>query len=217
MRTLSKPAGIPVFPPHDEPRGDCLLARLLAEEPDRASVSWDAGFEGGIAHRLDTSTSGAVAVADDPGELAALRDLFGRKALLKTYVLRAARDVGWDHHAVDVPIAHDPRRKGRMVVRRGASTAHRGRWIEARTELDRLGADLWRARMRTGVMHQIRVHAAFVGLPLLGDRAYGGGETPPDAPAGVTFFLHHVGFEGEGVATSPVPWPSWASSTVTGA
>ena len=66
-------------------------------------------------------------------------------------------------------------------------------------------------------MHQIRIHCAFVGLPLLGDRVYGGGKTPTDAPEGVTFFLHHVGFQGEGVATSPVPSPSWASTMLTGA
>ncbi|MCB9683997.1 MAG: RNA pseudouridine synthase [Alphaproteobacteria bacterium] len=217
MRTLCKPAGLPVFPPHDDAGGDCVLARLLAEEPGRAELPWPAGFEGGLAHRLDTSTSGALAVADDLAELEALRDRFARKALLKTYVLRAARDVPWDEHVVEVALAHDRRRKGRMVAQRGASTAHRGRWIPARTELTRIAGDLWRAEMRTGVMHQIRLHCAFVGLPLLGDRLYGGGPTPPDAPPGVTFFLHHVGLQGEGIATSPVPAPSWASTTVTGA
>ncbi len=58
--------------------------------------------------------------------------------------------------------------------------------------------------MRTGVMHQIRVHAAFVGLPLRGDHRYGGGRRDGG------FFLHHVGLEGAGFATSPVPWPDWA-------
>src|SRR5690606_11456797 len=69
FRTLSKPAGLPVFPPHADPAGDCLLARLLAEEPWRAALPWPAGFDGGIAHRLDVSTSGAVLAASDPDAL----------------------------------------------------------------------------------------------------------------------------------------------------
>ncbi len=207
-----KPAGLPVFPPHDTPGGDCVLARLLAEEPARAGLAWPTGFEGGLLHRLDTSTSGAVAVADDPEDLAGLRELFAGRALAKRYLLLAARDVPWDEHVIDAPIGHHPKRRDRMVVRRGASTPHRGRWHEAETTFRRLAGRLWEVRMSTGVMHQIRVHAAFLGLPLVGDPIYGGGPTPADAPAGVTFFLHHAGFEGGGVRTAPVPDPGWATA-----
>lgn len=209
--TLDKPAGLPVLPPHADPEGDCLLARLLQAEPWRRAHRWPRGFQGGIAHRLDLSTSGAVWVADDPDELARLRELFAARALLKTYRFLAARDVPWDENTCDRAIAHDRRHKGRMVVQRGASTPHRGRWLEASTSFRRVRATLWEATMRTGVMHQIRVHAAFVGLPLLGDRRYGGGPTPDDAPAGVTFFLHHVGLRGPGVQTDPVPDPPWTA------
>jgi len=102
----------------------------------------------------------------------------------------------------------------RMVVQRGRSTPHRGRWYSAETRFRRVAGPLFEARMRTGVMHQIRVHAAFVGIPLLGDRIYGGGATPADAPGGVTFFLHHLGISGpEGLHTDSVPLPSWASPT----
>lgn len=209
--TVFKPAGIPVFPPHADPSGDCVLARLLREQPGRSELAWPPGFDGGIAHRLDISTSGALWLADDPAELLALRDAFAAKQLHKRYLLLAAKDVPWSHNRVEAPIAHDRRRKGRMIVQRGQSTPHRGRWLPAQTEFIRRGERLWEARMRTGVMHQIRVHAAFAGIPLLGDRRYGGGPTPDDAPAGLEFFLHHIGLRADdGRATDPVPLPDWA-------
>jgi 23S rRNA-/tRNA-specific pseudouridylate synthase len=211
-RTLSKPAGIPVFPPHDDPHGDCVLARLLAEEPARADVAWPDGYAGGLAHRLDTSTSGALIAADDPAELAKILAMFQAKYLTKTYRLRAAKPVRWDRNTIDRPIAHDSRHKGKMVVQRGESTPHRGRWLPASTAFTRIAGDLWEARMSTGVMHQIRVHAAFLGIPLAGDRRYGGGPPPADAPPGAEFLLHHVGISGpDGFSSAPVPLPAWAA------
>lgn len=211
--TWVKPAGIPVFEPHDDPDGDCVLARLLAAEPHRAELPWPDGFAGGIAHRLDVSTSGALLVADTPDELAHLRDLFASGAFTKTYVFRAAKEVAWDANTCDRPLAHDKRRKRRMVVQRGPNTPHRGKWHEAKTSFRRLGPRTWEATMHTGVMHQIRVHAAFVGLVLEGDPIYGGGETPADAPEGAQFLLHHVGLAGGGVATAAVPRPGWTRGT----
>lgn len=209
--TRFKPAGLPVFPRHDDPTSDCLLARVLAEDPARTAWAWPDGFAGGIAHRLDTSTSGAVWIAEDPDELARLRDAFARGVLRKVYRFRAARDVPWSVNRIERPIAHARNHRGRMVVQRGPDTPHRGRWYPAHTELTRLAGDLWEAVILTGVMHQIRVHAAFVGLPLAGDSTYGGGPTPPDAPPGATFLLHHVGASGAGFATTAVPCPDWAA------
>lgn len=213
--TFSKRAGEPTLRPHADPDGPCALRRLLADAPARAQVPWPDGFEGGIAHRLDVSTSGALWVADDPAELRAMRAAFSDGRLVKTYVFRAARDVPWDDHVCDRPVAHDRRRRRRMIVRRGADTPHRGRWLPAATRFTRLEGDLWRAVIRTGVMHQIRVHAAFVGLRLAGDAVYGGGAPPEDAPAGASFLLHHVGLRGPGgLGTEPVPRPRWCGPAI---
>lgn len=214
--TILKPAGRPVFPPHDAPAGPSVLRDLLDAEPARATLAWPEGFEGGIAHRLDTSTSGALLVADDPDELALLRQAFADGHLVKTYVLRAAKEVPWDTHRCDRPMAHDARRKARMIVQRGADTPHRGRWYPASTTFRRLGDHLWEVAITTGVMHQIRAHAAFVGLPIAGDRLYGGGPTPADAPPGATFLLHHVGLTGPGITTAPVPLPAWCPASPAG-
>lgn len=213
--TFPKQPGEPTLRPHADPDGPCALRRLLTVDPARAGVPWPEGFEGGIAHRLDVSTSGALWVADDPAELHVMRAAFAEGRLVKTYVFRAALDVPWDDHVCEVPLAHDRRRRRRMIARRGARTPHRGRWLPASTQFTRLDGDLWRAVIRTGVMHQIRVHAAFVGLRLAGDPVYGGGDPPDDAPSGASFLLHHVGLRGAGgLATAPVPVPAWCGIDV---
>jgi len=213
--TLDKPAGLPVLPPHADPSGDCLLARLRAARPDVDAHEWPTGFPAGIAHRLDTATSGQILVARTPTDLARIRASFEQRHFVKRYVFLTRKDVPWDSHTVEARLAHDRSRKDRMVVERGRSTPHRGRWYEARTILDRAGtADTlfaWAATMSTGVTHQIRVHAAFAGLALAGDRLYGGGAPDPDWD--VPFLLHHRGLEGpdvEGAPMSPVPefWPT---------
>jgi len=151
-----------------------------------------------------------------PGAItsAAIVTFFGFTALT-LLVFLTRKDVPWDSHTVEARLAHDRSRKDRMVVERGRSTPHRGRWYEARTAFERAGtADAlvaWAATMSTGVTHQIRVHAAFAGLALAGDRLYGGGASDPDWD--VPFLLHHRGLEGpdvEGALMSPVPqfWPT---------
>ena len=209
--TVYKPPGIPVFPPHSNPAGDCVLHRLLDSGCVNASVSWPEGFAGGIAHRLDVSTSGALLVAHGLDELGAIREQFAQKRFVKTYRLRVSRDVSWDENQCDRPIAHDRRRRSRMIVQRGKSTPHRGKWLPASTCFRRVQGDVFEAEMRTGVMHQIRVHAAFLGIPLLGDSTYGGGQTPNSADAGVRFFLYHVGLSSSVFQTDPVSIPGWAA------
>ena len=203
-----------MFPPHYSPEDDCVLRRLLDAEPERTAVSWPTGFEGGIAHRLDTWTSGALAVAEEPEELEALRAAFASRRLTKTYWFWASREVAWHQHSCDRPMAHDRRRRSRMVVQRSPSTPHRGRWMRAHTSFRRIEGRLWEAQMSTGVMHQIRLHAAFVGLAIVGDRHYGGGTTPEGWGEG--FFLHHLGFSDSmsphRFTTSPVELPEWTDA-----
>ena len=202
--TVYKPTAIPVFPPHRDPSGACVLRDLLSAQAWRAEIAWPEGFSGGIAHRLDIDTSGALLVADSPEELEHLRGLFRGKKLLKTYRLLTSRDVPWSDNLCQRAIAHDRRKRRRMIVQRGAHTPHRGRWFEAETRFRRIDAHLFEARMSTGVTHQIRVHAAFLGIPILGDTLYGGGSPGPH-------HLHHVGLSGpDGLATERVPTPRWA-------
>jgi 23S rRNA-/tRNA-specific pseudouridylate synthase len=162
----------------------------------RQAIPWPRGFDGGIVHRLDTATSGAVIAADSLDELTTIRGWFSTHRLLKTYWLLTDRDVAWDRNTCDKPIAHDKHRKGRMVVQRGQNTPHRGKWYPARTSFSRLRGRIFEATMRTGVTHQIRAHAAFLGIPVLE--------------------LHHVGVTGpDGFRTDPVPKPPWCNDLAT--
>ncbi len=215
---LIKPAGLPVFPPHADPAGDCVLRRLLASRPEQAEIPFPPGFEGGIAHRLDNPTSGLLLVARSTRALTELRALFSERRLRKHYLLVTERQVPWRAHRVLTPLAHDARRRDRMIAQRGASTPHRGRWYEAETELSWQGrtalGDRWEAVITTGVMHQIRAHAASVGPALRGDRVYGGGDPLcaaqlPGLPVGVGLLLHHARLEGPGLPDLRCPPPAW--------
>lgn len=192
---LWKPAGIPVFPPHDGVGGS-LLAWWRAHA-DFPAQEFPAGFEGGIAHRLDTATSGLVLVARSPESLTAVRDRFATRALRKLYVFRShvtPTVAGFSSALIEVPIAHHPRSSRRMIVQDRPVKDHRGRWYPAWTRFTALeqpaatsesDSFLWQAEIRTGVMHQIRVHALHAGIPLCGDPLYGAGSEGP-------FLLHHA-------------------------
>jgi 23S rRNA pseudouridine1911/1915/1917 synthase len=208
---LRKPAGLPVFPPHADPEGDCLLSRWLECEPGLASVDWPEGFSGGLAHRLDTPTSGIVMACTSLEALDTLRGEFAGGRLVKRYRFVTLKRVPWDRHRIDAPIAHDRRRRARMVVQRGGRTPHRGRWYPAETTLERQGARLWSAVIHSGVTHQIRVHAAFAGLALAGDRLYGGGPLPEGLapPPGADFLLHHEAVEAPSWRSPLEPVPAW--------
>ncbi len=208
---LSKSAGLPVFPPHKDPSGPSLLEALLAARPEQEAGPWPEGFAGGLVHRLDTWTSGLVVAARTPAALTHARELFARGALRKHYLFLTDRTVPWDRHVVETPLAHARKDRRKMVWQRGRSTPHRGRWFPARTVLQRVGRrgtlGLWAATITTGVTHQIRVHAAAVGLALAGDRLYGGSSREP---AG-RFYLHAERIEGWPVPTPviepPADWP----------
>jgi len=215
---VNKPAGLPVFAPHEMRDGDCVLNRWRKQRPEADHIAWPDGFAGGIVHRLDNATSGQLLIAHDLASLKALRALFAARVLAKSYRFVSTKDVSWDSHGVDTPLAHDRRRRSRMVVQRGRNTPHRGKWLTAHTRFARVGpldggGTLWVAEMNSGVMHQIRVHAASVGIALAGDRHYGGGPAMTCArPPNVPFLLHHVGLVGPdlrpGIASLPGWWPS---------
>ena len=214
---LSKPSGVSCFPYRKDPSKHSMLDLLLRDHPMQRQ-EWPSGFDGGIAHRLDVSTSGQLLVAKTPEVLAALREDFTNKRLLKRYRFLTSREVSWTEHGISLPLAHHKSNRRKMVVQRGKNTPHRGKWFSANTSFHHLasrgGIHLWEATMRTGVMHQIRLHAAIAGLALLGDRLYGGGESLTYFPS--DFALHHCGIESTRwqirSVCLPEWWPDWTHS-----
>jgi 23S rRNA pseudouridine1911/1915/1917 synthase len=164
---VDKPPGVPTT--IGKTPGPTVAGSLLARFPDMAAI--DARRSAGLVHRLDTGTSGLLLAARNPETYGRLRHEFARKAIVKEYlaVVRGRVD---RPQVVSQPLARHPRRRDRMVVARTGVRA----WA-ARTEVAPLISDddlsVVRLVMRTGVTHQLRLHLALLGHPVLGDGRYG--------------------------------------------
>ncbi len=164
---LDKPAGLTVHPAPGRPTGT-LAHRLVAHFPELARQE---GFRPGIVHRLDKDTSGLLLAALTEKSRLALSALFAGRAVRKEYLALARGVPPALRGDIDAPLGRHPRNKVKMAVIEG------GR--EARSSWQTLYADpdgrfsLLAVRIHTGRTHQIRVHMAHLGLPLLGDALYG--------------------------------------------
>jgi len=125
----------------------------------------------GIVHRLDKETSGLLLVAKTDRAHRVLGAELQARRIVRRYAAMAWGHLSEDRLTVEKPIARDPRDRKRMAV---VSTGR-----PARTDFTRLArfdsADLLRAHLYTGRTHQIRVHLAAIGHPVVGDDTYGGG------------------------------------------
>ena len=184
---VDKPSGWPTHPLAPGEKGT-LANAIVARFPECAQAAADAR-EGGVAHRLDTPTSGLVVVARNRAAWDALRAQFAARSVRKEYLALAAGAV-FGPVSVDVPIGADPGTPGkartvvqeRLLERKSAREAHTLVEVERRFA----GWTLVRCTITTGVMHQIRVHLAHLGSPVAGDDLYGGAR-----PEGLhRLFLH---------------------------
>lgn len=172
LAVINKAAGMVVHPGAGN-RGGTLVNALLARYPELAEMMDDpeTGDRLGIAHRLDRGTSGLMVIAREKTTLMALMRQFRERSVDKRYLALLEKRPESNTGLVDAPIARHPRQRKRMSVQR------RGK--PAQTEFEVLDDDfqgdraLVQLKLLTGRTHQIRVHMAFIGCPVVGDAVYG--------------------------------------------
>lgn len=166
---VNKPRGLVVHPAPGHPDGT-LVNALLAHCGDSLSGVGGA-VRPGIVHRIDKDTSGLLIVAKNDEAHAALSDQLKDRSLSRTYDCIVHGNFREDRGTVDAPIGRDPRNRQRMAVTEKNSRSAVTHW----EVLGRYGKYTYvRCRLETGRTHQIRVHMAHIGHPLLGDTVYGG-------------------------------------------
>jgi len=196
---INKPAPMACHPLRPGERGT-VMNGVVAEFPEAATAG-DNPREGGLVHRLDNGTSGALLVALRPPAFAALREAIRAGRIRRDYQALVAGNFK-ESLQIDKSLAHDPRNPRRMIA--VAANAAGARAAATAVEPIRRFGDftLVAARPRTGMRHQIRVHLAQTGHPIAGDTLYGG--PPLGALADGRFWLHLAEIEFRSPASGPV-------------
>lgn len=207
---VNKPGGVPCHPLQAGER-DTVMNAVVARFPDTATAG-EKPLEGGLVHRLDNGTSGALLIARNRGAFEKLRDAIRAGRIARRYEALVAGSLERKTQ-IDAPIAHHAKNARKMVVG-DPSSANPKRAGRAATTLAepirRVGEfTLLSVTPKTGSRHQIRVHLASLGHPIVGDTLYGGPAIP--ALAHGRFWLHlcDVAFDSPAVGhvkvTAPIP------------
>jgi 23S rRNA pseudouridine1911/1915/1917 synthase len=164
---VSKPAGLVTHPAAGHPSGTLVNALLALGEPlaDRNSI------RPGIVHRLDRDTSGLLLIAKDDAARDYLVDAIRSRRVQRTYLALVLGRPPSETGTIEAPVERHPANRRLMAV----VDSGRPAVTHYRTLDPSASASLLEVSLETGRTHQIRVHLAHLGHPVVGDRVYGGG------------------------------------------
>lgn len=171
LLVVNKPAGMVVHPAAGHETGT-LVNAVLAHCPELPGVGGER--RPGVVHRLDKDTSGLILVAKNDQALWYLQRQFKKREVGKVYLALVDGRFPQKEALIDAPIGRDPRNRKKMAVIPPGSSAS-ARPAQTDVAIVEFYGDytLLECRPLTGRTHQIRVHLAFAGYPIVGDLVYG--------------------------------------------
>ena len=181
---VNKPSGMVVHPAPGHPDGTLVNALLYHCAGTLSGVG--GALRPGIVHRIDRDTSGLIIAAKNDAAHQYLSAQLADHTLARTYECIVVGKLREDRDTVDAPIARHPTDRKRMAVVAGGREAVTHWEVIARYP----GYTHVRCRLETGRTHQIRVHMAYIGHPILGDTVYG---AKKEVPGLTGQCLHAVG------------------------
>lgn len=189
-----KPAGLLCVPGRGPDKADCLAARVAAQYPDAR-----------VVHRLDMATSGLVVFGRGPALQRALSMAFAGRRVHKRYEAVVAGLLAEDQGEIDLPLAADWPHRPRQQVDHVAGKASLTRWQVLARDPGQ-GSSRLRLTPVTGRTHQLRVHLAAIGHPILGDALYA---QAPWASAAPRLLLHACELAVEALPEGIGPATGW--------